>query len=466
MKELRKALSLTLSLAMLVSSTSCSAKFGESVTDKTEKLCDAILDRDYKKIEKMASKGDKKLEGLLPLSTDGLEEDNEAREIIASTLQFEIDEDSFEGDFLGREGSIDVTFTYVDYEKAVEDITIFEEIDAFEAAIEDCDDTVEQTITFEFEKDGSDIVCTNIGDIADLFPYSSEEFNFALSRDSYTGTVEFLNLNDGNGYIDVYTITCNLPIEGDGQSLTWNYYWTVECYDVNLYTSDVMESDTDTFLTAFYSEDDIIPDGNYVFTYYTEDGLILGTGSVEVTHTEVVPEPTPSPSGDSGDVGPYFVAPYDGVIALPDTGLVLDLPSTYFCLDSDSSSIQSVFGDNETLKENLVFFAVDIVTMGGAFCVRLPNLGSYDATAAQTAVNNAMSSFAPDGVTINDTYSQDFVVGDYTYTVTTMEVTQDGTTTSYCNFVIVGDEGACYLIYFFSDGTNNVEEFMGGLSMS
>lgn len=466
MKGTRKVLSLTLSLAMLVSSTSCSAKFGESVNGKTKKLCDAILDRDYKKIEKMASDKDKDLENIISLSTDGLEEDNEAREIIASTLEFEIDEDSFEGDFLGREGSIDVTFTYVDYEKAIEDIAIFEDTDAFAAAIEDCDDKVETTITFEFEKDGSDVVCTNIGDIADLFPYSSEEFNFALSRDNYTGSVEFLNLNNGNGYIDAYTITCNLSIEGDGQSLTWNYYWTVESYDVNLYTSDVMESDTDAFLTAFYSEDDIIPDGTYVFTFYTEDDVLLGSGSVEVTHTEVTPTPTPAPSsGDSG-VGPYFVSPYDGVIALPDTGLVLDLPVTYVCLDSDSSSIQTVFGSNQNIRDNLVFFAVDITTMGGAFCVRLPNLNSYDPDQAQTALNNAMSSFAPDGATINGTYSQDFVVGDYTYTVTTMEVTQDGTTTSYCNFVIVGDEDACYLIYFFSDNTNNVEEFMSGLTMA
>lgn len=464
MNNKRKAVAALLVVSLMGSTCSCSAKFESSVADQADKLGKYIQDRDYKKIEKLSSGKEKDLESILAMDAGDSMNDNEAREIIASTLTYEVDEDSFEGDFFGREGSIDVTFTYVDYEKAIKDIAIFEDIDAFEEAIEECDDVVEQTITFEFEKDGGDTVCTNTGDIADLFPYADEEFNFALSRDSYTGAVTFQNLNNGSGYIDAYTITCQLAIEGDGQDLTWNYYWVVECNDVNLYTSDVMESDTDTFLTAFYSEDDILPDGNYVFTFYTEDDLMIGTGSVLVTHTEVTPTPTPTPAPSSGgsSVGPYFVSPVSGIIELPDTEITIDLPTGYICLNEDSSVLSSYFGSNADFMYNLVFFAANPIDAGGCFCVRM-NYSSVDDPNAMSALQQAADAYTPDDVTVERSTS-DYQIGDRTYTIETLVLANDSET-AYCNFVLLGDDDSCYLLYFYSSSPDIIDEFMGGITV-
>ena len=466
MKEHRKALSVLLVAAMTLSTCGCSAKFEDGVIDQADKLGKLIQDRDYKKIEKMAEEGDKDLESVLALSTDTSELDNDAREVIASTLTYEVDEDSFEGDFFGKEGSIDVTFTYVDYEKAIEDITIFEDLDAFEAAIEDCDDTVEKTITFEFVNDGGTPVCSNIGDIADLFPYAKDEFNFALSRENYAGDVEFDGLNNGNGYIDTESISCHMDILGDGQELTWNYYYVVECYDVNLYTSGVTESTSSDRLDAEYSEYDILDDGNYVFTFYTEDDVLLGTGSVQVTHTEVTPTPTPAPSSGSGStsVGPYYVSPADGIIALPDTNLTINLPTGHACIYADNPALESLFGSNTEVMQNLVFFAVDLFNGAGAFAMRLPNL-SIDSPDALSTLENLAEQYVPEDGTFTS-YSQDYTIGDRTFTVQTIEITESSGLVTYCNFALIGDDDACYLLYFYSENTNNIDTFMGGITAS
>ena len=468
MKNARKALSMILAVSVMGSTCSCSAKFEEGVLDQADKLGKYILDRDYKKIEKMADDGDEKLEAILPLSTDTSMLDNDAREIIASTLTYEVDEDSFEGDFMGKEGSVDIVFTYVDYEKAIEDITIFEDMDAFEAAIEDCDDKVEETITFEFVKDGGDVVCTNIGDIADLFPYAAEEFNFALSRENYAGDIEFEDLNNGSGYIDTNAISCHLDILGDGQELTWNYYYVVECYDVNLYTSSVTECNAPcTQLDAAYSDNSILDDGNYVVTFYTDEDVYLGMASVDVTHTEVTPTPTPTPvpssSGD-GSVGPYYVAPYDGVIALQDTNLTVNLPLGMICLPGDSSVVTGTFGSDTQLMEDLVFFAVNPLDGSGAFCVHM-DFPSVDDPNAAAALQSAADQYAPDGATVVRS-STEYTLGDRVCTVETIEITGADGSITYCNFALIGDDDVCYLLYFFTTGTNNIDDFMSCITVA
>lgn len=462
MHNARKALSVVLAMAVMGSTCSCSAQFEKGALNQADKLGGYIQDRDYKKIEKMADGKDKDLEAILSLDSDVSSEEKEARELIASTLTYEVDEDSFEGDFFGKEGSVDVTFTYVDYEKATKDVDLFEDIEQFEALIEDCDDVIEETITFEFVKDGSSTVCTNIGDIAKLFPYAEEEFNFALSRDSYAGDIEFDGLNNGSGYIDAESISCHLNILGDGQELTWNYYYVVECYDVNLFTSEVTEVTSPTRLDAGYSEYDILEDGNYVFTFYTEDDLLLGMASVEVTHTEVTPTPTPAPSSGSNPVGPYFVCPYDGVVTFVDTDITLTLPYGHVCLDSDSTTLNTYFGSDAEFMQSLVFFSSSPIDGSGAFGVRL-NFSSVDDPGAAQALQQAADAYAPSTGTSERTTSE-YQLGDHTFTIETIVLTDSSGTVSYCNFVLIGDDDACYLVYFFS-ANDDIGGFMEGFNL-
>ena len=173
MKKFRKALSVLVMTAMVTSIASCGLvkdKSMDEIADLAEDVCKYTADLDYKKLSKMTEDGDEDLEAMF----EGIEDDD-FRKIVASTLEYEIDEDSLEKD--GKTGyTIDVTFTYVNYEEVLEDDEIFS-VDDFEDAVDDCDEVVEESITLEFEKDGDDILFTNISDLEDLFPYWDEEFN-------------------------------------------------------------------------------------------------------------------------------------------------------------------------------------------------------------------------------------------------------------------------------------------------
>lgn len=169
MKKINKTVAVLLTVSMLISLGACQDKGQDEVTDLAEEVAKYTVDRNYSKLAKLTEDGDEDLEAIF----DGIEDDG-YREVIASTLEYEIDEDSLEKD--GSSGyTVDVTFTYVDYEEVLDDEDIIS-VDDFEDAVGDCDEVVEVTITLEFEKDGSDIIFTNIEDLEDLFPYWDEDF--------------------------------------------------------------------------------------------------------------------------------------------------------------------------------------------------------------------------------------------------------------------------------------------------
>ena len=177
MKKFTKAISVLVAASVMTSLCSCDLtkdKSMDEVLDLAEDVCKYTSDLDYKKLSKMTEDGDDKLEEIF----EGVEDDG-FREIVASTLEYEIDEDSLEKD--GKTGyTVDVTFTYVDYEKVL-DVEEIVTVDMFEDMVKDSDDVNEETITLEFEKDGSDILFVNIDDLEDLFPYWDEELSPAVN---------------------------------------------------------------------------------------------------------------------------------------------------------------------------------------------------------------------------------------------------------------------------------------------
>lgn len=182
MKRIRKTVSVILTASMLMTLGACQDKGMDEVKDLAEDVAKYTCDLNYSKLSKLTEDGDDDIEEIF----DSVNE-NVFREAIAATLEYEIDEDSLEKD--GKNGyTIDVAFTYVDYKEALDGETCFIDDDEFEELLEDCDDVVEETITLEFEKDGSDILFTNIGDLAALFPYYDEGYSLAADTDS--GVIE------------------------------------------------------------------------------------------------------------------------------------------------------------------------------------------------------------------------------------------------------------------------------------
>lgn len=466
-----RALSLLVTGSIMLSLCSCSfMSIEDDVLDLADELGKNIVARDYKKISKLADGEDDDLEAILSLESDTSVNDNDAREKIASTLSYEVDEDSYSGD--NGKGSVDIVFTYVDYEQVLEDTPVFDDIDAFEDAIDDCDDTVEVTLTFKFKKDDGDVVCTNISDIADLFPYADEEFNFALSKTEYVGGFDFTGSGIGFVYLDTTDITCELSITGDGQYLTWDYYYTVSVDGVSIYESPVTTAEQPTELVAEYSSGsgDILDDGEYYIEFLTADGEYIYGAYCDVTHTEITPTPTPTPApsapvSDGGITGPEYVAPADGYIYVPDTNLVLVLPDGYTCLAPDDPAFLNSFGEDPQMAEALIFCAQD--TAGTeCFLVRMSNTAGYNETATQDALTETAGAladaFSANGYSVT-TFCVTYTVGDCTFTGYIVGISGNGPD-MYISLAVIGDEDDYFLLCTQGDSQSSLDEVMAGLT--
>ena len=176
MKNTKKTVSVILTASMLMSLCACQDKSADEVLDLAEDVANYTCDMDYKKLSKLTEDGDEKLEERF----ESIEEDD-FKKAIAATLEFEFDEDSLEKN--GKKGyTVEVTFTYVDYEEVMDESGITSLSD-WEDAIDDCDELIEETITLEFEKDGSDILFVNIDDLEDLFKYYDEDIIGSVLED-------------------------------------------------------------------------------------------------------------------------------------------------------------------------------------------------------------------------------------------------------------------------------------------
>ena len=470
MKRTKKLIAATLCASMALSVCSCSKKFEGNVLDAADELGKNIVARNYKKIEKMASEGDEDLESLMELSSEAGEENNEALEKIASTLTYEVDEDSFEGDFMGKEGSIDVVFTYVDYEEALVDVELFEGIESFEALIDDCDDTVEVKITFEFENDGGSPVCTNIDEIEKLFPYAEEEFNFALPRTEYLGELTFLGDSYSaatNEYCDTHIISCEIPISEEGLALDWEYYYEISTGGTTYYTSSEMEPLDGKIIVDYYEMSFYIDDGEYTVTVYTADGTLLASASVTVTHTEVTPTPTPeSPNSGSLYLGEDFVCPEGDSYQLPDTDLTVTLPAGFTFRDESDPYLFTILDGNYSIQRNLVVFAYNSLT--GTANYIYTNYGkTYDSADdqadLQAATDMIAESMESQGYT-TETYTQDVTVGDRTFTFYISESTVDGRQV-YCAMGYIGDSDTCYTMVTYSHDADTMNETLNSISI-
>ena len=175
---LRKAGAVALAGAMTLSCASCML-FGpnkKEIVEAADTFASTLLKQDAGKIvkltnEKKNSDAAAALETLFDESWY-TEEQNKFIDAVADTITYEVDEESVEVD--KEEASVDVTFTMVDYEKALKGD--YSDIDEVLDLLEDCEDTKEVEVTFEFEKDDDEWLLSNLkdkkfGKIFDFYRY-------------------------------------------------------------------------------------------------------------------------------------------------------------------------------------------------------------------------------------------------------------------------------------------------------
>ena len=194
---IRKAGAAALAGAMAFSCASC-ALFGpnkKEIVEAADTFAGTLLKQDAGKIIKLTTEDEdsEAAEALEMIFDDSLYSDDQKKFIdaVSDTITYEVDEESVEVD--KEEASADVTFTMVDYEKALDGD--FEDIDAVLDALEDCEDTKDVEVTIEFEKDDDEWLVSNIDDdkFGDIFEFYIYELNImpaveVTDTDCWTGT--------------------------------------------------------------------------------------------------------------------------------------------------------------------------------------------------------------------------------------------------------------------------------------
>lgn len=187
MVNTRKLMSAALAAAMLLSASSCSLigqdnkkeEDPDDIIDLAEDFAKSVVTADADKILKnFEDVDDDDAEKFKEdLSLDDQDEDNVyLKEYIASTMEYEVDEDSVE--IKNDKASCDVYFTIVDYMDSTGDLA--GEVNEFYDVLLACGSTIKYTVALDFVyEDGEWILLPECFDDLDkLFTYVNYEFDF------------------------------------------------------------------------------------------------------------------------------------------------------------------------------------------------------------------------------------------------------------------------------------------------
>ena len=299
---LRKAGAVALAGAMTLSCASC-ALFGankKEIVEAADTFASTLLKQDAGKIVKLTNekKDSDAAEALELIFDDSMytEEQNKFIDAVADTITYEVDEESVEVD--KEEASVDVTFTMVDYEKALKDD--YSDIDEVLDLIKDCEDTKEVEVTFEFEKDDDEWLLSNLkdkgfGKLFDFYTYElslkpdlaacvSDTYSYGGSYYVYMDvyTSEDVSEYDGDLTFDVY---CDGSLISSGNLATvYSYDIYCEYADANY---DYLDSGSYT-LVLMYGDTEIVSETVDVDNDWVTETAAPFTGdySTEVSSTD------------------------------------------------------------------------------------------------------------------------------------------------------------------------------------
>lgn len=460
--KLKKCIALLLTASLMSSVAGCSKQFDETMTSVADKACKSVIADNYKKVESCLDGKNKNLESAMDLESDD-DTVNDAIKIILSTMNYEVDEDSLESDFFGKEGTIDVTFSIVDYESILDDSNIFRDMEDFEETIEDCKDTIDTTITFEFEKQDGKPVIVNSDDLIELFSFK-EEVEIILAGtllDHIEGSGYFVGdaMVDIHPYTDEYMDTNRIEAVFDldelGTELEWEYSYEISMDGfITLYDSDTMTKPEGSSTIDIVYEDysvEYLQDATYVVYLYDESGFV--EISCEVSHTEPEPEPEPEPISNGTLIElPYYVDPNSDPALLPGGDYQVAVPSGFSILPVSDPIVQQTASSE--LGQCTCCYMTDPTNLEFAWVYLTPGYLDYFREGMPDIVDIFADGLASQ-CTVEEVYSEQRTIADQTVDLYIIKVTSGFYTTYYGIFLLdCGDHG-----YFADMSAPSLEEF-------
>lgn len=294
-------------------STGCSFlyKSSEQILDVSDSFCKAICDKKPKSAAKLVTEDDSQeyFDRFFCIDA-GI--NTPVVEAIGDNVSYEIDEESVEGSKKDGEGSIDVVFTLIDYEKVASEGE-FKNAAELASAVNDSKDTKDIEITLELEYTGdkdNPWLINNYEDVMEtLYEFTSFEPEYKVDYASLIDGVYFEA--SSMDFVNITYLSYELHFSED--LAQYDEIMIVDfSYNGTLIASLDVAADSDNILLDFVpyygngieTDDGCFKEGVYEFKVYLDDGTVISSESVQVFYVAPTPTPTPTPEPDETSV-PY-----------------------------------------------------------------------------------------------------------------------------------------------------------------
>lgn len=267
----------------------------EKIIDCANKLSRALADCDYGKFKEYCLKEPEEVKDVIPYIPDKEDPDADfhrktdntllTKNMIASSIKYEVDENSVKEGFWGRKYSVDVTFSCKDYNKVLEQNPSLLSPAEFNTLLYEINDTIDKTFTLEFSKQGGEFLLINGDDLAEVYNFEGiENINYAGAL--FDMVEDMYMTGDGwdpvtESYYDTNSLEIVLKISEEGRNYTWSYKYRVSIETwpdwTHLYLSDVIVEEGPEEIRIKYTQEENFEPGFYVILFYSSyDSTIVG----------------------------------------------------------------------------------------------------------------------------------------------------------------------------------------------
>ena len=257
----------------------------EGVFDTIDEIAEALAECDYDSFKKYCEADADYIRDAMPIvdeSTEKATKQELVENMIAATITYEIDKDSFQSTFLGA-SSVDVTFSYKDYRKASEMKDGFINPGDFNTVLGNVTDTVDFTLTLNFQKHYNEFFLQNPEGLTVLYDYTDTELNyisiFDMVDDIYLTGADYDPETESYYATDTFEIVLVLNEEASKYVWQYKYRVSIETYPewTHLYRSEKITEYNPTEIHVTYTADQTFEDGYYVILFYNYyDDMIIG----------------------------------------------------------------------------------------------------------------------------------------------------------------------------------------------
>ncbi len=266
-------------------------EFEKNIVETVGRITDALAECDYEDLLEYCSETPELIGDAMPVapeSADGSLSNTDKKKMvenmIAGTITSRVEKETFKTEFWSEECTIDVTFSYKDYNQVTLQRDVFLNPGDFNSRLLDVTDTIDQVFTLKFKKVGNKVLLANADSLVPLYDYKNTDLNYMRS---FFDMVERIYMT-GEGwdqYTDSYTNTDTfeivLVLSPNASDYIWEYVYRVSNETspnwTHLYTSGKIVDKYPSEIRITYTADHIIEEGFYCILFYNYyDDTIIG----------------------------------------------------------------------------------------------------------------------------------------------------------------------------------------------